>query len=1096
MPRRAGVAGISVRVRVVTHIESKSRAHLLASLCAAAWLVLAGCTPSAHDPRAEYQAELAVDGENPVVVRRALEAGSYLVEIRERDVDLRLVVDAAGAHSESTDSVPRHGVLHEIVSLPARGEVSITVRSADHQTRKGSALLRVARWQRARDAPAGDFERGYAALAAAGELNARKSPADSQKAVDKIHEAISRFEAAGARTERAIAQYTLANLLYLDRSDYTGAMLAADEASDGFDAVDDELGVQNAATVRAASELELALGMDASKQGAEQKAMYEDAGRRLRASAEFFAAHDLRVRAAYAVNLRGVHAMYVGDAEAAASLLSQAVDMTIANQDAREQAIALANLAWVHSRLGQVAKAAAEYEALLPMIEKDKEPYLYAAALGNYGFCLITLGDFDRALALHNEALALYAAQGKEAERATELSALGSLYFQIGDTQRALEILRMAIAAHERLGNGGILAATLRVAGNAAAELGRHEAALEYLRRALQIDTTPYAVARTRVLVAAELRELGDLRGAESELTKALESRNPLVRGDALVERARLRNAQRDPESAIADLRVADREYVAVGLEFNRIEANTALSRALLAANDIAGASAAADKAVDIAGRIRGKSANPEWRARFVSSRYSPYEARIAADFAGGGGDAVWKAFRTSEQVRARSLADQLADGPRRAPSDARTEDLRTKLTALQLRLESRAQKQDADDAGTVELRRSIAETGAQLDAARAAVATGEQALPESLEKVQGALPRDVAVLAYFVGDLESHAWLLTRKGLKHKSLPGIERLQKEVAAAIAMRGSVAGSARGRDLGLMLFGDLLDEVDENRMLIIPDGPLNGVPFAALPPGRSTAQLIDRFVLSYAPSLTLALNSPRRAANHQRVAVVSDPVYAPDDRRLQLAMGANGGTLRGPPEASPSKLTRLPYSGLEARAVLEALGDRQAITLAGFDATPARVYSLPFKDLSVLHFATHALARLDSPEQSALYLSEYTEAGTRTTDSRISAAEITQAGLRADVVVLSGCATGDGSELRGEGVLGLTYGFLANGSGAVVASLWPIEDASTARFMKEFYGAYRARAQPAEALRQAQLRSRGFASSTVWSSFVVRANGFP
>ena len=93
-------------------------------------------------------------------------------------------------------------------------------------------------------------------------------------------------------------------------------------------------------------------------------------------------------------------------------------------------------------------------------------------------------------------------------------------------------------------------------------------------------------------------------------------------------------------------------------------------------------------------------------------------------------------------------------------------------------------------------------------------------------------------------------------------------------------------------------------------------------------------------------------------------------------------------------------------------------------------------------------------------------------------------------------MLSGCATGDGSELRGEGVLGLTYGFLANGSGAVVASLWPIEDASTARFMKEFYGAYRAKAQPAEALRQAQLRSRGVAASAVWSSFVVRANGFP
>ena len=82
------------------------------------------------------------------------------------------------------------------------------------------------------------------------------------------------------------------------------------------------------------------------------------------------------------------------------------------------------------------------------------------------------------------------------------------------------------------------------------------------------------------------------------------------------------------------------------------------------------------------------------------------------------------------------------------------------------------------------------------------------------------------------------------------------------------------------------------------------------------------------------------------------------------------------------------------------------------------------------------------------------------------------------------------------ELRGEGVLGLTYGFLANGSHAVVASLWPIEDASTARFMNEFYSAYRLNGRPAQALRTAQLRTREISKTAVWSSFVVRANGFP
>jgi CHAT domain-containing protein len=223
-------------------------------------------------------------------------------------------------------------------------------------------------------------------------------------------------------------------------------------------------------------------------------------------------------------------------------------------------------------------------------------------------------------------------------------------------------------------------------------------------------------------------------------------------------------------------------------------------------------------------------------------------------------------------------------------------------------------------------------------------------------------------------------------------------------------------------------------------------------------------------------------------------VISDPVYAPDDRRLP-ALGS-GGNFRGPRLASPNKLTRLPYSALEARAVLKTFGPQDTIELAGFDATPSRVLQLTSSNLAVLHFATHAVARKDSPEQSALFLSEYTPEGALVADSRLTANDITRNGLRADVVVLSGCATGDGSALRGEGVLGLTYGFLANGSGSVVASLWPVEDASTARFMNEFYRAYRATGRAAESLRSAQLRTRGTATTPAWSSFVVRANGFP
>ena len=106
-----------------------------------------------------------------------------------------------------------------------------------------------------------------------------------------------------------------------------------------------------------------------------------------------------------------------------------------------------------------------------------------------------------------------------------------------------------------------------------------------------------------------------------------------------------------------------------------------------------------------------------------------------------------------------------------------------------------------------------------------------------------------------------------------------------------------------------------------------------------------------------------MEAPKRGATrHERVAVVSDPVYAADDRRLQLAMNASGGTFRGPREASVSNLTRLPYSALEAKAVTRALGEKAAVTLEGFDATASKVLALSSADLGVLHLGPEAPGR--------------------------------------------------------------------------------------------------------------------------------------
>lgn len=1077
-----------------------SRPPVFRVIFAAAALGLFSCTQQADsDLATQFSAEQRITGDVPSLVAFDLEPGQYLVEARERDIDVRLTVETGGSRREIEDNVPRHGLHAAVVSLRTAGPLRVTLTNSEHRGNSGTVRLRVARWRGEADQPRNERALGFVAFGKAGEETRVGTKESRTRAVDLLHEAIAHFSAARDDASRAQAEYTLGHLEYLYRFEFQPAIRAAQRAGELYDSLDDEIGVYNAATLRAAAEIEVAAGMNASTQGAEQRALYDGADRTLAASARFFAEHSLPVSAAYAVNMRGIRGFNEGKFEEAAGYFAEAVKLARANRDPGQEALALANVAWMHNRLGYIAQATAEYEALLPLIEKERQPTVYSGIAANYGFCLVAMGEFDRALALHTEAIQIAIGAHNDSEHSRHLAALGSLYFRTGDMRRSLESLRAAMVIQERIGDAVARASALRVAGNAASVLEQHDLALDYLRKSVEIDVNPHGSARTRVLIASELRALGDLRGAEAELARAYESKNAFARAIVLNERGRLRLAQKRVEEAITDLREADRQFASLGLDYNRIDTNTALAQALLASRDVAAAGVAADAAISIVRSIRVKSANPEWRAHFLAARYSPYEARIAVDFAIADSQASWRAFRTAEEVRARSLSDQLASANRGTTPDPQGDALRAQLTSLQLRLETRMQRQDADEKGVLELRRAIVESRAQIDAhwlRRGGVSAGEVRIAESLSDLQGQLPADTAVLAYFVGDGASHAWLLTRQELRHSQIAGRAAMQRLVDSLVSARRNRGTAVRSEQASAaQLFGNLFDDVTQTRLLIVPDGPLNGIPFAAVPLPRGDGLLLDRFVIGYAPSLALALNeAPKTGARPTRVAVVSDPVYAPDDQRLRLA-GEPPGNLRGP-LTSANNLTRLPYSGLEARTVAKAFGPKDIIQLEGFDATIERVAALAGDNLAVLHFATHAAARRDLPDQSALYLSEFAPDGRTLPNSRLTASDIDRAGLRAELVVLSGCATGDGGELRGEGVLGLTYGFLANGSRSVVAALWPIEDASTARFMNEFYLAYRENGNTADALRAAQLRTRGSAQASVWSSFVVRANGFP
>jgi len=1082
--------------------KKHTRTRVLRIFSCAWTLGLVACTGGFDpDPLVEYSTDLVIGGVQAHSLTRRLDPGVYVLEVRERDIDLRVSIDAGTMHTEMTDAIPRHGLHRAVVRLAGPESLSLTLASVDMRSWKGAAAVRILRWpEGAADAAPDRQLLGYEDLGTAGALLARDTTASWRAALTPLREAAGHFQAVQDVEALAEAEYQRGQVELNLLSDPEAAWRTAQVALEHFQSAGDAVGAQRAGVLLALAEFAAAGRVERGLSRLARHSLVEDAVRRLAGAWTFFESREMETDALLALGMSRIHEGDLGHADEGAPVFESILRRGRARGDAWFELLATRGLADLALRKGDVVRAAALYESVLPLAERDRNPALHAAVLSDLGSALIALGEFDRALVAHADALEVYSARGEAGQAAHELTSLAAIHFRSGNVERALSTIESALPLYESSSDLAGHLGALRLAGNAAAELGLHDRALAYLRSAERGDSNSLTLDRTRVLIAGELRAGGELRAAERMLAQVMPTQDPSTRADALSERARLRRQQSRDAEALADLREADAIYARLRLDFNRIGSSSALALALLAAGDSAGASDAADIAVAMERRIRVKAANPEMRARFLAASHAPYEARVEVDLVTGERTAAqWRAFRTAEAIRARSLSDRLAHAATsvKPREDAEIERLRQSVTALQVDLEHHTLRGESDEAALLQLRRRIDETQARLDARlirRDAVhSSSDFALPESRAEVQAGLPADTAVLAYFVGDQRSHAWLLTRTGLRHAVLPGRGTLEHLVDAFVVRQRDTSAAEPDAVLAPLL-GDLLDGLTARRLVILPDGPLNGLPFAALPlpNGGAHELLVDRFVLTSASSLALALRPAQaRSAAATRVAVVFDPVYTPEDRRMATA-AVTASRFRGVDNPS-DRLARLPYSALEARAVMRAFAGADVIQLAGFDATARRVTELGARDLEVLHFATHAVVRRDAPEQSALFLSEYSADGAPLTPDRLTADDITRSGLRADVVVLSGCSTGDGRELRGEGVLGLTYGFLANGSNAVVASLWPVEDALTARFMEEFYGAYRATGRAADALRLAQLRTRSTTGPSVWSSFVLRAS---
>jgi CHAT domain-containing protein len=193
--------------------------------------------------------------------------------------------------------------------------------------------------------------------------------------------------------------------------------------------------------------------------------------------------------------------------------------------------------------------------------------------------------------------------------------------------------------------------------------------------------------------------------------------------------------------------------------------------------------------------------------------------------------------------------------------------------------------------------------------------------------------------------------------------------------------------------------------------------------------------------------------------------------------------------------STSALPRLPYTRQEAEAILALAPLRGRKAALGFEANRAAAMSEDLIQYRIVHFATHSFLDTTNPELSSIALSMLDRQG-RPQNGYLRAHEVFNLRLGAELVVLSGCRTGLGKEVRGEGLYGMTRGFMYAGSRSVVVSLWDVQDQATARLMSDFYRGLLGPKRPnaAAALRAAQIaiwREGRWQAPYYWAGFVLQ-----
>ena len=1001
------------------------------------------------------------------------------ISVSQQDVDVAVLVFGIDGQLQAESNRPMVGMEQVTFVTNVAGDYRLEVRSPKKDTGRGRYDLRI---EELREARPQDRTRLAAekAMAEGNQLRSQRKAESLRNAITKYEEAIPLYQAADDLEGQANALEVIARL-HVSLGEIQKALARFNKALPIAQSLPDRL--LEAAVLSGLGEIHSTLGDP-------HKAL-EHFDRALKLNVEM----KDQLNESLSLNSIGVVSLSMGAYQKALDYFKQSLAL-IRDVDRRGilaprtyrmlTTIALHNIGDAYARLGEYSEALEILSQALSLCRDAKYPFGEVSALNNIAGVYISSGQLRQALECLGEAHTIGRTIEAKMEQANTLLLMGVVYGDLSEPQKALDFLNQALTLSKSQGARGDEAFALNEIGSVYAGVGEKQRALEYFTRALslsqEIGNHPYEAAALYGLARVN-RDTGNLKEAHSKI----------------------------------------------------------------------------DAAIGIIESVRSAVTGQELRASWMDSKESYYEAQIdilmrrRENDPAAGYDAM--ALEASERSRGRGLLESLNEARaeiRQGVDSALLErgrvlqqQLNAKAARLTQLLGGSHSPEEADSAGK-EVESLIAlyhEHQAQIRRVSPRYAALTQPAPLSLKEIQlQALDDETLMLEYALGAERSFLWAVTNGSIASFELPGrdeIETAARRVYELMTVshkrqhkRESELAAA---ELSRMLLGQVADRLERKRLLIVADGALQYIPFAMLPSpqggrggeregnGKSDATIIrnppsftpliaEHEIVSLPSASVLAvlrreLTGRRRA--ERMVAAISDPVFKRDDPRvksettLKQSVPAPGSLsnpvtdlARSAGDTGIEGFERLRFTRQEAEAIIEVSGARQSLKALDFDASRATVENGGLDQYRIVHFATHGLLNSRHPELSGVVLSLVDEQG-NPQDGFLRAHEIYNLKLNADLVVLSACRTALGKEIKSEGLIGLTRGFMYAGASAVVATLWDVRDEATAELMKRFYrGMLKEGMRPAAALRAAQVsmwKDKRWEAPYYWAGFALQGD---